>query len=86
MQTFKVLSFHTLLEFDFWGRANAEEDERNQDYLWIRQTTQGDGESGKCVRVCDVWRTWEFKGQGEILLSHKTLSFSPPPTVSCLIH
>lgn len=33
----------------------------------LEATTQGDGE---CVRAWDVLRTWEFKGQEEILLSH----------------
>lgn len=77
-----VLSFNTLVEF-YFGLV----DERNQDYLSIRQTAQGDdGESGNFMRACTVLRTWEFKGQEEILLSRKTLSFSPLPTVFCLIH
>lgn len=49
----------------------------------LEATTQGDGEY---VRAWDVLRTWEFKGQEEILLSHKSLSFSPPLTVLCLIY
>lgn len=49
----------------------------------LEATTQGDGE---CVRAWGVLRTWELKGQEKTLLSHQSLSFSPPLAVLCLIY